>query len=103
MLTLSSPILIVILQSIYFFVDFSSEDVQVNEEELIKFTNEIDSLKKIKLEASKPKIYPFNPNFISDFKGATLGMSNEEIDRLLAFRKENKWINSKEQFQVVTK
>lgn len=96
-------ILIVILQSICFFVDFSSEDVQVNQEELIKFTNEIDSLKKIKLEASKPKIYPFNPNYISDFKGATLGMSNEEIDRLLAFRKENKWVNSKEQFQEITK
>jgi len=96
-------ILILLFQCTYFFVDFSFEDVQVNQEELIKFTNEIDSLKKIKLEASKPKIYPFNPNYISDFKGATLGMSNEEIDRLLAFRKENKWVNSKEQFQDVTK
>lgn len=30
-------------------------------------------------------------------------MSTEEIDRLLAFRKENKWINSVEDFKKVTK
>ena len=29
-------------------------------------------------------------------------MSNEQIDRLLAFREQGKWINSKEQFQEVT-
>lgn len=95
--------LIVILQSIYFFVDFSSEDVQVNQEELLKFSNEIDSLKKVKLEESKFKVYPFNPNYITDYKGSVLGMSNEEIDRLLYYRKQNKWINSTKQFQEVTK
>lgn len=95
-------ILIVILQSIYFFVDFSSEEVQVNQVELAKFTNEIDSLRKVKLEESKSKIYPFNPNYITDYKGSVLGMSNEEIDRLLDFRNQGKWINSTKQFQDVT-
>lgn len=95
-------ILIIIFQCIYFFVDFSSEDIQLNQKELSKFTKEIDSLKLVKLEESKPKIYPFNPNFITDYKGATLGMTNEEIDRLLAFRKQDKWINSTKQFQDVT-
>ncbi|NNK88410.1 MAG: helix-hairpin-helix domain-containing protein, partial [Flavobacteriaceae bacterium] len=63
---------------------------------------QIDSLKAIaKLKAS-PKIYPFNPNFITDFKGYTLGMTTEEIDRLLNYRSGGKWINSAGQFQQVT-
>jgi DNA uptake protein ComE-like DNA-binding protein len=68
---------------------------------LSKFKKEIDSLRLVKLEESKPKVFPFNPNYITDYKGATLGMTNEEIDRLLNFRKQDKWINSVEQFQEV--
>jgi DNA uptake protein ComE-like DNA-binding protein len=49
-----------------------------------------------------PEIYPFNPNFITDYKGYKLGMSVAEIDRLLAFRKENKYVNSAKDFQKVT-
>ena len=92
-----------IFQCVYFFVDFSSENHEVNNDQLSKFTKEIDSLRLVQLEESKPKIYPFNPNYITDFKGASLGMTNEEIDRLLVFREQNKWINSAKQFQEVTK
>jgi competence ComEA-like helix-hairpin-helix protein len=100
-------LLIIVFQCAYFFVvpiaiGISSEDISVNQQELEKFKKEIDSLRLLKLEESKPKIYPFNPNYITDFKGSTLGMTNEEIDRLLAFRKQNKWINSTKQFQEVT-
>lgn len=94
--------IIVVLQCIYFFVDFSSEEVLVNQERLAQYEKEIDSLKALKIAQSKPKTYPFNPNYISDNKGETLGMTTEEIDRLLAFRKDNKWINSAKQFQDVT-
>ncbi|MDB2462769.1 helix-hairpin-helix domain-containing protein [Algibacter sp.] len=96
-------ILIVISQCAYFFISFESQDIEVDEEELANFTKEIDSLKLVEIEARKPKTYPFNPNYITDFKGASLGMTNEEIDRLLAFRKQGKWINSTKQFQEVTK
>ena len=96
-------LLIVIFQCVYFFVDFSSEDTPINKEALSEFTKEIDSLRLVQLEESKPKIYPFNPNYITDFKGATLGMTNKEIDRLLTFREQNKWVNSVKQFQDVTK
>ncbi|XMO87138.1 helix-hairpin-helix domain-containing protein [Algibacter sp. AS12] len=96
-------ILIVICQCAYFFISFQSDDIEVNKLELANFIKEIDSLKQVELEAKKPKIYPFNPNYITDFKGASLGMSSQEIDRLLAFRKQNKWINSTKQFQEVTK
>ena len=96
-------LLIVALQCIYFFVDFSSKEVVVDENELIKYQNELDSLRKVEVENLKPKLSPFNPNYITDYKGYTLGMTNEEIDRLLAFRKENKWVNSAQEFQNVTK
>lgn len=95
-------LIIISLQCIYFFVDFKSEKININNESLSKFEKEIDSLKLIELEKSKPKIYPFNPNYITDFKGASLGMTTEEINRLLAFRKQDKWINTTQQFQKVT-
>jgi len=94
---------IIILQCVYFFVDISSEEVLVNQEVLAKFQKEIDSLKLVELEKRKSKIYPFNPNYITDYKGVSLGMSNEEIDRLFTFRKQNKWVNSTNEFQEVTK
>ncbi|CAH8292338.1 DNA uptake protein ComE-like DNA-binding protein [Mariniflexile fucanivorans] len=96
-------LLIILLQCVYFYIDFSSEELSVNKADLANYENEIDSLRLVELEARKPKTYPFNPNYITDYKGASLGMSNEEIDRLLAFRKQNQWINSTKQFQEVTK
>ena len=97
-------VIIILLLQILINVDiFSSDEViDTNQAELLAFQNQIDSLKAIEIENRKPKIYPFNPNYITDYKGAKLGMSLQEIDRLLAFRKTNKFINSKEEFQKVT-
>jgi DNA uptake protein ComE-like DNA-binding protein len=67
-----------------------------------KFQNQIDSLKLIELEKSRQKIYPFNPNYINDFKGYQLGMNIQEIDKLLDFRKTGKYIHSGAEFQNVT-
>ena len=87
-------VLIVGLQLIYFFVDFNSEKVITKEEEKwVSMQTEVDSMKAIK-EENTYKIYPFNPNFITDFKGYKLGMNVAEIDRLLAFRKTDKYVNS---------
>jgi competence ComEA-like helix-hairpin-helix protein len=97
-------ILIIILQSIIVFGDFSSDDkTDLNSSQVLAFHQQIDSLQAIEVENRKPKIYPFNPNYITDYKGEQLGMSLNEIDRLLAFRKTNKFINSKSEFQQVTK
>jgi DNA uptake protein ComE-like DNA-binding protein len=90
-------------QSAYFLIDFkSSTNDSKEKQEWLAFQTEIDSLKQIKHDYI-PKIYPFNPNFITDFKGQKLGMSVSEIDRLLAFRKTNKYVNTPEDFQKVTK
>lgn len=97
-------ILIIIVQCIYFFVDFSSGEIAtVNEDELKVYKAEVDSLRKVALDKKAPKIFPFNPNYITDYKGYTLGMTNEEIDRLHQFRATNKWVNSAKDFQNVTK
>jgi competence ComEA-like helix-hairpin-helix protein len=95
-------VFIVILQAIYFFIDFSLPIKENPEKEKwLAVQSEIDSVKGVVLNNSY-KIYPFNPNFISDYKGYKLGMSIQEIDRLLAFRKQNKYVNSAEEFQKVT-
>jgi len=47
-------------------------------------------------------IYPFNPNFISDYKAYKFGMSLVEINRLRAYRKQNLYVNSAQEFQQIT-
>jgi len=64
---------------------------------------QVDSLKTIAAKNNKERVYPFNPNFITDFKGYSLGMTIEEIDRLHEYRKRKKFVNSAEEFQEVTK
>lgn len=96
-------LIIVMLQISFFFVDFSSEETNVvSQNEIVAFQHEMDSLKRVELENRIPKIYPFNPNFITDFKGHQLGMSLDEIDKLLAFRAKGNYINSTKQFQETT-
>lgn len=65
----------------------------------------LDELKGKSKNKDSLLIYPFNPNFISDYsdyKGYTLGMSTEEIDRLHAFRAKDQYVNSSMEFQNVT-
>ncbi|TCP24224.1 DNA uptake protein ComE-like DNA-binding protein [Tenacibaculum skagerrakense] len=96
-------ILIFLAQLVYVFVDFSTTDeVNLNTSEIIAFEKEIDSLRNVEIEKRKPKLFPFNPNFITDFKGYQLGMSTEEIDRLHQFRLTDKYVNSAQEFQKVT-
>lgn len=97
-------IIIVTLQLMYFFWDFSRDEKDSDEkQQWLSMQLQIDSLKEMEKNIGKPEIYLFNPNFISDYKGYKLGMSIVEIDRLLAFRKENKYVNSAQEFQQVTK
>lgn len=96
-------LIIVTLQSVFFFADFSSErTVDISTSEISAFQKEMDSLRSIEVEKKNPKIYPFNPNYITDYKGYQLGMSVEEIDKLLTFRSDGNFINSAKQFQKVT-
>ena len=94
--------IIIVIQCVYMFVDFGNENNYSNNPDIEELRKEIDSLRAAKIENNKPKIYPFNPNYITDYKGYTLGMSNEEIDRLHQFRSNKQWVNSAKDFQKVT-
>ena len=75
-------------------------DVHVDQEliALNKKTDSIHSSSNIKTDT----IYPFNPNFIDDYKGYILGLNTDEIDRLLKYRSKGNWINSAKDFKKVT-
>jgi len=94
--------IIIVIQCVYMFVDFGNENNYSNNPHIEELRKEIDSLRAAEIENNKPKIYPFNPNYITDYKGYTLGMSNEEIDRLHQFRSNKQWVNSAKDFQKVT-
>lgn len=81
--------------------DTTSLDLNPEDKNWLLAQNEIDSLKEAAQENSN-KIYPFNPNFISDYKGYKLGMSETQIDKLHQFRKQNKYVNSNAEFQKLT-
>ncbi len=96
-------VLILALLSVYHFVDFSTEEtLDISSAEILKKQEHIDSLRLAEIEARKPKLYPFNPNFITDYKAYSLGMPTEAFDKLQKFRKEDKWVNSIADFKRVT-
>ncbi len=95
-------IICVVSQFAFFYLYPSSNKTNsIEKQKWLAFQTVIDSLKTEKINYI-PKIYPFNPNFITDYKGSKLGMSVAEIDRLLDFRKTNQYVNSASEFQKVT-
>ena len=78
------------------------EQESISDSEALLIQRQIDSLRNSKAAEETIIIFPFNPNFITDYKGYTLGLSPEEIDKLLAYRSQNLWINSASDFQTVT-
>lgn len=88
---------------IYWNTTSATDNVELSKEEKewLSVQNEVDSLKVV-TEENKTKMYPFNPNFISDYKGYKMGMTNEQIDKLHQFRNQNKYVNSKAEFQQLT-
>ncbi|MFS4494130.1 ComEA family DNA-binding protein [Maribacter sp. 2308TA10-17] len=97
-------LLIIILLQIGYFVfrSFPMEKSVASFSADMQLQAQIDVLKENALRKDSIKIYPFNPNFITDYKGYTLGMSVEEIDRLHAFRARDEYVNTPEDFQKVT-
>jgi competence ComEA-like helix-hairpin-helix protein len=63
----------------------------------------MDSLKGLETKYQPNSLRPFNPNFISDYKGYVLGLSAEELDRLYRFREQERYICSAREFQEITK
>lgn len=91
--------LIFILQATIYVYKFKRSEKTVDPV-LLSVQEQLDSLSVSK---SNYVIKPFNPNYISDYKAYQLGMSVAEIDRLLLFRKQDKYVNSTKEFGQVTK
>jgi len=96
-------LIIVALQVVFYVVKYTAGNAEGNLSIDRETQDKIDALKQNSQLKDSIRIYPFNPNFISDYKGYTLGMSVEEIDRLHAFRAENKFVNNSDEFQNITK
>lgn len=92
----------VLMYIFYFHQPKKTSSFSISSPEMKLLHKEIDSLQSIALEKRKPKLYPFNPNFITDYKGYRLRMTNKQIDALHNFRDKGQWINSVSQFKLVT-
>lgn len=99
-------LLIIVLQAVLVFDLFSSDsDPKVSKDQqaqIDSFQKQLDSLNRSSRNLKKDTIFPFNPNFLTDFKGYQLGLNVEEIDRFLEYRSQGNWVNSAEKFQEVT-
>ncbi|MBT8297005.1 MAG: helix-hairpin-helix domain-containing protein [Maribacter sp.] len=95
-------LIIVVLQVLFFILKYTSQTVEGNVSVDKDTQVKIDELKAKSNQKDSLAMFPFNPNFISDFKGYTLGMSVEEIDRLHAFRAKNEFVNNADEFQKIT-
>lgn len=92
---------IAVLQGIHYFLgsrtDSANKLLALNGAEQAQ----LDSLRNVEMLHSE-KIFPFNPNYISDYKGYQLGISTEQLDRLHEYRNQGRFVKSAAEFQEVT-
>ncbi|NJB82514.1 helix-hairpin-helix domain-containing protein [Wenyingzhuangia aestuarii] len=95
-------VVVLLVQAFLYFFEFKNKDTGYELSPIAQnIQKQLDSLSQV--ESSDYVLKPFNPNYLSDYKAYQLGMSVAEIDRLLAYRKTEKYINSVEDFKKVTK
>ena len=95
-------IIIIFLQGIYFFIGGTENNSEpIDSLKIAALQKELDSLERIS-KTKKDTVYPFNPNYLTDYKAYRIGLSPEETDRLFAYRKSGKFINSAADFQKIT-
>lgn len=91
------------LLGLLLFVDFRDEKaLDISSPDIVMLQKKFDSLKQVRMKTSQQIHYPFNPNFISEFKAYSLGMSASEFERLKNYREQGKWINTAMDFKKVT-
>ncbi|MEP5911948.1 MAG: helix-hairpin-helix domain-containing protein, partial [Flavobacteriaceae bacterium] len=95
-------LIIVILQGVYFYIKTTPVNKLSEVTVGSKVQSRLDSLRRLTFKKDTIKMFPFNPNYITDYKGYILGMSTAELDRLFAYREKEKFVNSTQDFQRVT-
>ena len=75
-------LLIIVLQSLFLFVDFTSDQPQAeNSSERFAIQKQLEHLKLLEIEKRNAKIYPFNPNYITDHKREHLSILSTNFSR----------------------
>ncbi|MFL1897380.1 helix-hairpin-helix domain-containing protein [Aquimarina sp. 2-A2] len=97
-----SVVLFVYSLFIYFFKTTNDSNLSFTLDK--EHQSYIDSLKCVATQEKQSKrwLKPFNPNFISDYKGYVLGLSPEHLERLRSYRAKGQWVNSPAEFKKVT-
>ncbi len=62
----------------------------------------LDSLERIYDSIQKPRIYPFNPDYISDYRAYVLGIDAAALKRIRAFRSRGGRFKSKRHFKEIS-
>jgi competence protein ComEA len=93
--------LIIVVSTAKWFYQATRPVPVFEDEQVIQWRKEVDSLQQ-EATGKEVQLFPFNPNFITDFKGYSLGMTPDQIDALKKFRAEDQWINSRQEFKNVT-
>jgi competence ComEA-like helix-hairpin-helix protein len=62
----------------------------------------LDSIDRAASQSKDRELRLFNPNYITEFRGYSMGMTAEELDRLYAYRNANNFVNSAWEFKEVT-
>lgn len=94
-------LLVVLLQGVYYVVQAKPFGGKPKVVEDTLALAQLDSLKN-RVQSDSLKLASFNPNYMNDYRGYVLGLSMDELDRLFAFRKQGKYVNSAADFQEVT-
>ena len=93
-------LLLVIVSAVRYYVTTQPKEALVLND-VSEYQNKIDSLKRIAARKTDT-IYPFNPNYINDYRAYQIGLNEAEMLRLNRFRGSGTFINSPAQFQEVT-
>ncbi|PQB04829.1 helix-hairpin-helix domain-containing protein [Aureitalea marina] len=98
--------LMALILVVLFYRNFPKKEVELNapvlDDEMRCQIELLDNLRRERQMKSRVVIYPFNPTFLNDYRGYILGLPPVAVDRISAFRESGNWINSLEQFQMVT-
>ena len=95
--------IIVVLQLlIFFFYQINPLDKTEEYRQDAYLLRQYDSLKTIAVQKKQKKIYPFNPNYLTDEKAYFLGISLEQLNKITNYRKQGKYFNDKQQFKQIS-
>jgi competence ComEA-like helix-hairpin-helix protein len=94
--------IIIGLQIILYFFDNISPIKKPDYQTDTVLLKQYDSLKSIAIQKKQKKIFPFNPNYLTDEKAYFLGISLEQLNKITAFRKQGKYFKNKWQFKQVS-